>query len=111
MRHVAFEFPEPKSAPQRTKIMETYCDLLCVLELEDAAIQKRLAAMPRIGQAAYDYNPDRQYYEGFSVAISKVIRLVNDRFRHIHVRHETDNRKCAACGQDLVHEVHQRYPL
>lgn len=95
---------KPSVEPPRTKIMDTYHSLLSVLELEDSEIRKRLAAMPRIGQAAYD----RQYFEGFSVAISKAIRLVNGCFRHIHVHHETDNRKCAACGQDLAHEVHQR---
>lgn len=102
------DFPEPRTAPQRTKIMATYRAIVAELELEAGSLRDRIAAMPRIGQAAYDYNPDRQFSEGQATAIGYAIRLVNNHFRHIHVRHETDNRKCAACGQDLMHEVHKR---
>lgn len=103
------DFPEPRTAPQRTKIMEIYRSLMADLESEDSTIKNRLAVMPGTAcQSPSDYNPDRHYYEGKSVAISHALRLVNDRFRHIHVRHATDNRKCRECGQDLMHEVHKR---
>lgn len=86
--------------------MKAYRAIVAELGLEADSVRNRLAAMPRIGQAAYDYNPDRQFTEGQAVSIAYAIRLANYHFRHDPVRHETDNRKCRACGQDLVHEVH-----
>lgn len=96
------------SALQSTKIMATYCALVANLELEADSIKNKLATLDPRGHSPGDYNPDRHYFEGKATAIDYAIRLVNHNFRHIHVRHETDNRKCAACGQDLAHEVHQR---